>query len=270
MDLLQDLLRAFSGASEGIDGAQLLTLGVLGVVGGVLSGVVGVGGGIIFVPALVYVAGWPIQEAVAASLVIIIFASLTGTLRNRNSADPVDWRTAFVLASTVAPASLIGVYISSISTPTVVQFAFAGILLALAYPTARGRPNFDENSKKIPVPLVLLCGVFIGALSGLVGVGGGVVMVPLMVLGLGLTTKRAVSTSLAVVMFTGIVASTGYIATGFDEVLPLAPLVAGSMIGAVLGVRLRDRTPDRALKIGFAVFMVVTAFRTLGDATGIL
>ncbi|MDP9456531.1 MAG: sulfite exporter TauE/SafE family protein [Actinomycetota bacterium] len=269
MDLLQDLLRALSGASAGVDAVQLLTLGVLGVAGGVLSGVVGVGGGIVFVPALVYVAGWGIKEAVAASLVIIIFASLTGTLRNRKSADPVDWRTAFILASAVAPASLIGVYVSRISTPTVVQFAFAGILLALAYPTARGRPNFDA-SKKIPVPIVLLCGVFIGALSGLVGVGGGVVMVPLMVLGLGLTTKRAVSTSLAVVMFTGIVASIGYIATGFDEILPLAPLVAGSMVGAVLGVRLRDRMPDRALKIGFAVFMVVTAFRTLGDATGIL
>ena len=118
--------------------------------------------------------------------------------------------------------------------------------------------------------LVLLCGVFIGALSGLVGVGGGVVMVPLMVLGLGLTTKRAVSTSLAVVMFTGIVASVGYIATGFDEILPLAPLVAGSMVGAVLGVRLRDRVPERALKVGFAVFMVVTALRTLADATGVL
>ena len=269
MDLLQDLLRGLSGAVEGVDAAQLSMLGVLGIVGGVLSGVVGVGGGIVFVPALVYVAGWGIKEAVAASLVIIIFASLTGTWRNRKSADPVDWRTAFILASTVAPASLIGVYVSRISTPTFVQFAFAGILLALAYPTARGRPNFNENSKKIPLPLVLLCGVFIGALSGLVGVGGGVVMVPLMVLGLGLTTKRAVSTSLAVVMFTGIVASTGYIATGFDEILPLAPLVAGSMVGAVLGVRLRDRVPERALKVGFAVFMVITAFRTLGDAAGI-
>lgn len=268
MEPLQDLLRALSSILEGLDAAWFLMLGALGVMGGILSGVVGVGGGIIFVPALVYVAGWEIQEAVAASLVIIIFASLTGTLRNRKSADPVDWRTAFVLASTVAPSSLIGVYVSRVSTPTVVQFAFAGILLALAYPTARGRPDLDEGSRRIPVGLVLLCGVFIGALSGLVGVGGGVVMVPLMVLGLGLTTKRAVSTSLAVVMFTGIVASVGYAATGFNEILPLAPLVAGSMVGAVLGVRLRDRVPEGALKVGFAVFMVVTALRTLADATG--
>ena len=86
------------------EAAQLLVLLALGVFGGILSGVAGVGGGIVFVPALVYVAGWGIKEAVAASLVIIIFASLTGTWRNAKSEDPVHWKTAFILSSTVAPA----------------------------------------------------------------------------------------------------------------------------------------------------------------------
>ncbi len=265
MDLLQELLRGLTGEEV----LQLLVLGALGVAGGTLAGLVGVGGGIVFVPALVYVAGWEIQEAVAASLVIIIFASLTGTWRNAKSEDPVAWRTAFILSSTVAPATLIGVYVSTISSSVVVEVAFSALLLALAYPTARGRPNFDESSRKIPVPLVLLAGLFIGALAGLVGVGGGVVLVPLMVLGLGLTTKRAVSTSLAVVMFAGVVGSIGYIAAGFSDLLALAPLVAGSMVGAVLGVRLRDMLPGRAISIGFAIFMVVTALRTLAGAAGI-
>lgn len=239
------------------------------MLGGTLAGVAGVGGGIVFVPTLVYVAGWGIKEAVAASLVIIIFASLTGTWRNAKSEDPVDWRTALILSSTVAPATLLGVYISSISPTVVVEVVFSVVLLVLAYPTARGRPDFDESSRKIPIPLVLLAGLLIGSLAGLVGVGGGVVLVPLMALGLGLTTKRAVSTSLAVVMFAGIVGSIGYIATGFSDLLALAPLVAGSMAGAVVGVRLRDLLPDRALKVGFAVFMVVTALRTLAGAAGI-
>ncbi len=249
---------------------QLLVLAILGVAGGTLSGIAGVGGGIVFVPALVYVAGWEIKEAVAASLVIIIFASLTGTWRNSKSEDPVHWKTALILSSTVAPATLIGVYISSVSPSVVVEIAFAALLLALAYPTARGRPNFEESSKKIPVPLVLLAGLFIGALAGLVGVGGGVVLVPLMVLGLGLTTKRAVSTSLAVVMFAGVVGAIGYVAAGFSDLLALAPLVAGSMVGAVLGVPLRDRLPEKAIRIGFAAFMVITALRTLAGAAGIL
>src|SRR5215218_9352848 len=170
-----------------------------------LSGLVGVGGGAVFVPGLLFAGGWQIQEAVAASLVIIVFSSLSGTIRNARSNDPVNWRVAALLALAVAPSSLIGVLISRVSPEIVVKVAFATLLIALAYPTARGGGEYDSDRKNIPRPLVFVVGIFIGALSGLVGVGGGVVMVPLMVLGMGLTTKRAVSTSLAVVMFTGLV-----------------------------------------------------------------
>jgi uncharacterized membrane protein YfcA len=245
---------------------QLLVLTVLGVVGGILAGVAGVGGGIVFVPTLVYAAGWGIKEAVAASFVIIIFSALSGTIRNARSEDPANWRAAALLASTVAPASLIGVYISSVSPTAVVQVAFAGVLLALAYPTARGSSGPPESRRKIPATLVFLAGVGIGALSGLVGVGGGVVIVPLLIVGLGLSTKRAISTSLAVVLVTGLVASLGYAVAGFADLLSLTPLVVGSMVGAWLGVRLREWLPEKAIRIGFATFMVVTALRTLGDA----
>ncbi len=77
-----------------MDVAQLLILAALGVLGGMLSGLVDGGGGIIFVPALVYAAGWDIKEAVAASLVVVVFASLSGTLRNLKSEDPINWRVA--------------------------------------------------------------------------------------------------------------------------------------------------------------------------------
>lgn len=250
---------------------QLLFLGVIGVVGGVLAGLVGVGGGIVFVPGLVYVAGWNIKEAVAASLVIIIFSSITGTIRNARSEDPVNWRVAGILSLAVAPASLIGVAVSRVSSDTVVEIVFSVILLLLAYPTARERPEFDE-SKKISLPWVFVAGIFIGALAGLVGVGGGVVMVPLMVLGMGLGTKRAVSTSLAVIMFTGVVGSIGYIATGFrgaEQLLSLPPLIVGSMIGAWIGVKIRDPLPEKVVRVGFAVFMAFTALRLLTDALGI-
>lgn len=91
-----------------------------------------------------------------------------------------------------------------------------------------------------------------------------------MTLGFGLSTKRAVSTSLAVVMFTGIVASIGYFTTGFIDYLSLPPLVVGSMAGAWLGVRLRDRLPEKAIRLGFAGLMVFVALRTAVDALGIL
>jgi uncharacterized protein len=255
-----------------VDYLQFLILGVIGVIGGILSGLVGVGGGIVFVPGLVYAGGWEIKEAVAASLVIIVFSALSGTLRNARSDDPVDWRVAGLLSLTVAPSSLIGVFISRVSPEIVVKVAFAVLLLALAYPTVRGRGEYDEERKDIPLPLVFLAGIFIGSLSGLVGVGGGVMMVPLMVLGMGLTTKGAVSTSLAVVMFTGLVGAAGYVATGFrdpQDLLSLPPLIVGSMVGAPLGVRLRDRLPSGAIRVLFGGFMVIVALRLLGEAFGV-
>lgn len=242
---------------------DLLVYVVIGVCGGLLSGLAGVGGGIVFVPALVYVAGWDITEAVAASLIIIVFSALSGTVRNQRSSDPTNWRWALLFSLAVAPSSLIGVAISRVSPEAVVEACFAVLLLILAYPTAKGRGEMDEGNQKIPTWMVFVAGVFIGALSGLVGVGGGVVMVPLMVIGLGLTAKRAVSTSLAVVMFTGIVGGLGYILTGFDRIAEALPLAAGSIVGAWLGVKVRDPLPDRVVRIGFGVFMVVVAVRTL-------
>lgn len=241
---------------------MLLVLGLLGFVGGVLSGLIGVGGGIFFVPALIFVMGWDIKEAVAVSLVIIIFSSLSGTIRNLRTDDPIDWRAAGILAATVAPSALIGVAISRVSPSVLVEVVFAIILLLLAYPTGQGNLNLG-NSFKIPTVLVIFAGIIIGTLSGLVGVGGGVLMVPLMVLGLDLRTKVAIVTSLAITFCTGVVGSIGYIATGFDQFVSLPPLVIGSIAGAWLGVRLRVYTPDKALRIAFAVFMVVVAIRIL-------
>lgn len=72
-----------------MDLVQLLTLAALGLLGGMLSGLVNGGGGIIFVPALVYAAGWGIKEAVAASLVVVVFASLSGTQRISRARTPL-------------------------------------------------------------------------------------------------------------------------------------------------------------------------------------
>src|SRR5918997_2255397 len=103
------------------DVSQLLLLAILGLLGGMLAGPVGVGGATIFVPTLVYVAGWGIKDAVAASLVITVFSSLSGTIRNAWSEDPAAWGVAALLASVVAPASLIGVFVNNASPQEVVQ-----------------------------------------------------------------------------------------------------------------------------------------------------
>jgi uncharacterized membrane protein YfcA len=225
---------------------QLSVLACLGVVGGVLSGLVGVGGGIIFVPALIYVAGWNIEQAAAASFVVILLAA-------------------------IVPSSLIGVAINRVVPGAVVKMAFAVLLLTLAYPiAARGRSDRASTRPKLHPALVFLAGVGIGALSGLAGAGGGVVIVPLLVLGLGLHLKAAVATSLVVILFTSVAGAAGYVASGFHQFLVLPPLIVGAVLGAWFGVRLRDRTPDAPLQVGFALFMVIVASQLFVDATNIL
>ncbi len=154
---------------------QLLVLACLGIFGGVLSGLVGVGSGIIFVLALVYVAGWEIGDATAASFMIIILSSLSSVLRNTSGESPVNWRASGIPCS----HGRSGVAYRGGDQPRRARRHREGglrpgpSLLYLPPPLAgarqegeRGRPAED------PPALVLLAEVAIGALSGLVGVGG--------------------------------------------------------------------------------------------------
>ena len=250
-----------------MDLLELLILSLAGLFGGVLAGLFGVGGGAVFVPALVYAAGWKIGEAAAASLVIIVFSALSGTLRNMRGEAPVDWRAAAIFSSVVAPSALIGVAVSRFAPEVVTQLVFAGFLLALAYPTARSGSRYRENigTSRIPLALTLLGGVGAGTLAGLIGIGGAALTVPLMIWGFGLPPKTAVSTSLAVTLFIGIVGAAGYIVAGFDRLSGLPPLIVGSMLGAWAGVRIRERLPEVVLQRAFAAFMVLVAVRVLID-----
>ncbi len=245
---------------------QLLIFGLIGFVGGMLSGLVGIGGGAVFVPALVYAAGWSIKEATAASLITFVFGAISGTLRSSRGENPVDWKAAALLASVVAPSTLGGVVINRISPETLVQLAFAGFLIALAYPMALARPKVAEDSRKVRPALVLLAGVGIGITAGLLGIGGTVMMTPLMVLGLGLRVKTAMATSLAITIFIGVVGSAGYIAAGFDRLSSLPPLISGAVLGAWLGASTRDRLPETVLQRGFALFMLGVAVWIVADA----
>jgi uncharacterized membrane protein YfcA len=251
-----------------VDLLELVILGLAGLFGGVLAGLFGVGGGTVFVPALVYVAGWNIREAVAASLIIIVFSALSGTLRSMRSEVPVNWRAAALFSLSVAPSSLIGVVASNFFSETLTQLVFAGFLLALAYPTARSGKRYREGvggSSGTHLALALLGGIGTGALAGLIGIGGAVLTVPLLIFGFGLDPKTAISTSLVVTLLVGILGAAGYFAAGFERLSGLPPLIVGSMLGAWPGVRIRERLGETILQRAFAAYMVIVAILIVID-----
>jgi uncharacterized protein len=251
-----------------VDLLELVILGLAGLFGGVLAGLFGVGGGTVFVPALVYTAGWNIREAVAASLIIIVFSALSGTLRSMRSEVPVNWRAAALFSLSVAPSSLIGVVASNFFSETLTQLVFAGFLLALAYPTARSGKRYREGvggSSGTHLALALLGGIGTGALAGLIGIGGAVLTVPLLIFGFGLDPKTAISTSLVVTLLVGILGAAGYFAAGFERLSGLPPLIVGSMLGAWPGVRIRERLGETLLQRAFAAYMVIVAILIVID-----
>lgn len=112
-------------------------------------------------------------------------------------------------------------------------------------------------------PSALLIGLLTGVLSGLMGVGGGFVAVPLMVGVLGLTQHKAHGTSLAMMVLTATAAALVYAARGdvrWDLALVLTPAM---MLGAYLGARMMQRVPARQLRIGFGAFLVLVGLRLL-------
>lgn len=103
------------------------------------------------------------------------------------------------------------------------------------------------------------CGLVAGVMSGLLGVGGGVVMVPLLVFVAKQTQHQAHATSLAAVVLMGAAGAATFAADGEVDVGLALALAAGSMFGAPLGARIMARTPEGQLKIAFGVLMLAVA-----------
>jgi uncharacterized protein len=113
---------------------------------------------------------------------------------------------------------------------------------------------------RLPGPLPWI-GAASGVTSGLLGVGGAIVLVPLMTRVLKLTQHRAHGTSLAVVLFTATAAFLGYLRTGNVDVLAALPLVAGSVIGSPLGAHWAHATPAAALRRAFGILLLAVSVR---------
>ncbi len=113
------------------------------------------------------------------------------------------------------------------------------------------------------IVICLLIGAAAGLMSGLMGIGGGIVMVPLMTALLAMTQHKAHGTSLAVIVFTAIAGAATYGWQGHTDLLVAAELAAGSMVGARVGALTMNKIPARQLRMSFGVLLFLVALRML-------
>ncbi len=239
----------------------------VGVAAGFLSGLFGVGGGVLMVPGLVLVLGMGQRLAHGTSLAAIVPIAAAG-LAGYALAGEVDWLAALFLAVGAAGVGApIGTHLLHVLPSRVLAVAFAILLVATAARLLAGEGDAaGRGDLTIAAALGLVAvGVLAGTLSGLLGVGGGVVMIPALVLLLGVPAAMAKGSSLAVILPTAIVGTRrNHIRRNAD--LHVAAVVGLTGTGAAflasqLSVGLDDRLSNRL----FAGLLLAVAAKLLWD-----
>ncbi|MBN9109742.1 MAG: sulfite exporter TauE/SafE family protein [Pseudonocardia sp.] len=248
----------------------------LGVVIGVLLGLLGGGGSILAVPALVYGVGVPIAAAIPMSL-IVVGVSAAAALIPRLRGGQINWRIAGIFGVTGAGAAFAGAAVNRLLDPRLVLAGFALLMVAAGIRMLTGGnrvggdcalPEGGVNWRGC-LPKSIAAGLAVGFLTGLFGVGGGFLIIPAFVLLLGLPMGSAVATSLAVIVINsaaGFVAHLGE--AHLDPTITLA-FAGTAVIGSLLAGRLAHRVSTARLQRWFAyLIFAVAAFVLVQVAVG--
>lgn len=232
---------------------------------GLSLGLLGGGGSLLTVPALVYLVGQTPQAAMTTSLVIVGTNSLTGALMHR-AQGTLDWKIAVTFGGAGMLASYLSVSISSQLSPEVLLIAFALLMLVIGSMLfLRKETETKAVSSQKSIVLVLASGAGVGLLTGLFGVGGGFLIVPALVMLVGLPMQMSVGTSLVVIAMNSVAGFLGHIGRGsFDLILTLIFASAG-LAGTFVGTKLSSQIPSSKLQKAFAGFVTLLALFLLYD-----
>jgi hypothetical protein len=248
------------GAASEITRAPI-TATVIGLAAGLFSGFLGVGGGLIMVPALIFLLRIRPHRAHGTALAVALPTAVAG-VSGYASHGSVHWPTALLLALGSVFGALLGARAGAAVRRPLFKRALGifvvvtGIAMMLAPPGLGSRIAGVTGGVAAPWPLVMLVGLVAGALSGLVGVGGGLFTVPAAVFLLGLPQKMAQGISLAVIVPVSI--SVGLIHTLKGNVVPnLAGwLSCGAVVGAIVSSHQVGRLEDEMLQLVFGIFLI--------------
>lgn len=248
----------------------------IGILVGILLGSVGGGGSLIAVPALVYLGGQSVRGAQAGALLAVIVASVIGFASYLNRGE-VRWRAGLAFGFAAAVSSLAGSLLSRQLDPNVLLLAFSPLMIVGAVAMVSERRGVESGFRpwRLGVSVssavnVTLLGFTVGWLTGLFGVGGGFLIVPVLVLGLGFGMTEAVGTSLLVIIISSLVALADRLHGGEIDWSVIGPFAGAAALGVLVGSALGERVSNEALTRWFAVLVVATALYTGGEALAAL
>ena len=269
-----------------LDLGQLLPLLAIaitaGVFGGILAGLLGVGGGIVIVPALylaLSTAGMDsaitMQVAVGTSLATIVFTSLSSGYGHFKRG-AIDMNLLKLWAPSLLVGVVIGALLGGYVSGLILVAVFATVAALVAIDMIFRKTKDEPTPRSFAKPVWAMLGVVTGGLSAMMGIGGGTIGVPLLNF-LGYDIRRAVGTSAAIGFVIGLPGAVVYALTGLGaEGLPpfslgyvnfaaAAIIIPLTSSFAHVGVKLAHSIPRRALRFAFGIFLMITSLRMFFD-----
>jgi Predicted permeases len=247
-----------------ISAMMLAVIGV-GLLAGVLGAILGLGGGVVVVPALEFVLprfghDITISQAVAVSQIGVLAVGLSGAAAYLQQG-LVRARTGYLLSPYTIIGGAVGSFLGLVLPARAVATVFALLLFYSAYNLLRGLKRVEverEPSKLVPPAMT-----FAGVMSGLLGIGGGTVQVPVLNLMQGMPIRQAIATSTFIMGLTAVGNALVYQAGGLLDVKLAAGVALGVLIGAKAGASLQSRIPAAQLKLFFSLLLIFTAGQLL-------
>jgi len=253
-----------------VTGSRQIAAGLLGgLVAGLVGGLFGVGGGIILIPILTGLFALTQHQAHGTSLGVVTLTAIGSMVLYATHAQ-VDWVAAALIAPASALTAGLGARWAARTSPTGLKTAFGAFLVIVGIRLIL-QPHSDHALLPIssfPASLAfdLAVGAVTGVLAGYMGVGGGVIVVPALVLLRGMDQHIAQGTSLAVIMVTAPFAVREHSRHG-NVAWPLIPaLGAGALLGGPLGATAASKLSNPTLARSFGIFLLVNAVLTLRAA----
>jgi uncharacterized membrane protein YfcA len=237
---------------------HIFAAGALVFAAGIFFGIFGAGGSILLVPILVYVLDLPVKMALGMSLLILVLTGGIATLAHARSRN-VSWKIGLRWAAFGIVGAYLGGRVAELVPEEVLLTVFAVVVVVASIAMIRRR---DQDRVRTPVthidlPKVIAVGLVLGFFTGLIGVGGGFLLVPAMVLVCGLDVKLAIGTSLLVITINSLGGFVGFAAHESFPAGLTASVSAFTAAGGLIGERLGKPLPAHRLRPAFGVFLLL-------------
>ena len=238
----------------------------LGFAAGLLGSMIGLGGGIIVVPILTFL-GFPPTAAASNSLFAALSNAIASTV-SYSRQKRIEYPLGLKLGLLSVPGTVFGAIISTDVAPDVFKILFGFVLIASSVYIFL-RKKIETKEKRISKQMIIFiigASFFAGIISSFFGIGGGIIFVPLMVVGMGMAMKKAAPTSQMILLFASLSGVIVHSLLGHPDFLQAGLLAIGSFIGGLVGARLSLDIRERYLQILVSAVIVIAAAKLFFDS----